>query len=212
MKLEGFEARWKYLAAMADEFSNVMRIQGKWSLHGQITDLQETLSNPQSILEWWPEAFMRSEIVHNGHENGIGRVVRVHTKGWMPHSFQFLIKLVEVSGTERIILETQGDFDGYSVIQLHEENGLIFAEYDWRVAVRQPLIRYLVPFAKSVFEANHHWVMERGRTGLQNYLYKVAGNNAGLSSVSKIRSATFPHNLQAYQNNFKWADYVRNWN
>ena len=55
-----------------------------WRVPGELTDVAEVLADPEDLVRWWPAVYLDVEELAPGDERGVGKVVRLTTKGWLP--------------------------------------------------------------------------------------------------------------------------------
>ena len=61
------------------------RIVTRWQLRGRREDVARLLSEPEGFVRWWGDVCLGVSKVQAGDARGIGRVVAVHSKGWLPY-------------------------------------------------------------------------------------------------------------------------------
>ena len=140
-----------------------------------------------------------------GGTDGVGRVVSLYTKGWLPYTLRWRFRVVEVSATG-FALEAFGDFVGRGVWTfeaLREATDpagpLTRVTYDWRIAAEKLLLKRFSAVMKPIFGRNHQWAMERGRESLLLELARRHATSAGdavvLAALPTPPPPTFPHNV-----------------
>lgn len=169
-----------------------------WILDFPIEELRSVLEDPLAISRWWSAVFMQVQEIEAGRSDRQGYTVRCHTKGFLPHSFQFLATITDLRA-DRIVIMTQGDFDGTGTIDLQQRGQSTNVSVEWRVHVGHPYIQPFLRVLKPVFSWNHRWAMRQGYLGLERAL-----RNRSRASALKPNSPTFPHNLPGFRNVSKW--------
>lgn len=89
-----------------------------WCLPATIEEVSTILSDAEDLARWWPSVYLRVEEVEPGNENGVGKVVKLHTKGWLsnaPHGFA---------------LEAWGDFIGRGIWTFVQDGDHANVTYD----------------------------------------------------------------------------------
>jgi hypothetical protein len=76
-----------------------------------------------------------------GDESGVGRRIRLHTKGWLPYTLRWESCATEVKGPHLLALRASGDFDGRSIWTLEHRDGLVNVTFDWKLKADKPLLR-----------------------------------------------------------------------
>ena len=164
-----------------------------------MSEVRAIVDDPLSIRDWWSAVFMDVHELNEGNENRDGYTVKCFTKGFLPHSFQFVARIKALTPDEMTI-ETHGDFDGVGTIELSARDNATLVSVEWRVNVHQPYIRPLLRVFKPIFVWNHLWAMRQGRLGLGEYLQQRKLQHP----TGPIQRPTFPHNLQIFQSPAKW--------
>ena len=132
-------------------------------------DVREILSDAPSLPRWWPDVYLRVDVLEPGEPDGVGRVVRLDTKGLLPYRLRWCFRVESVSpGGSRI--RCWGDFAGTGVWSWRQDGPDVEVAYDWNVVAEKPLFRALSWALKPVFSANHRWAMARGEESLRREL------------------------------------------
>ena len=138
----------------------------KWDVAGSLDEVNAILSEPEEMPRWWPQVYLSVQVVEAGDADGLGRVVDVHSRGWLPYTLRWRGRVTEVDRPHGWTIEASGDLAGRGVWHMDEANGRVRLRYTWEVAVGAPLLRALAPVLRPAFAANHRWAMARGEEGL----------------------------------------------
>ncbi|MGP1354526.1 MAG: SRPBCC family protein [Parasphingopyxis sp.] len=170
-----------------------------WRLDHPVDELRLVLADPLAITRWWAPVFLHAETVAEGDAERNGYSMRCFTKGFLPHSFQFVARIANVD-EDRLVIETQGDFDGVGTIALSSTGPGTQAEVTWSVTVRQPYLQPFLKILKPVFVWNHRWAMRQGQKGLARLMQERR------ESPRKFQpdAPTFPHNLKRFRTPQRW--------
>ncbi len=187
------------------------RIASNWVVTATPEEVAEILSEPLAITRWWSSVFMDGELIEHGDELGKGCTVRLYTKGLLPHTFQFIARIIDSDAKSSIIVETCGDFNGRGEITLTPHGRKLHVHVLWTVDVKQPYIRPLLGLFKPIFIANHRWAMRRGRIGLTEEIRRRRFVRSGRRVPAPRQAPTFPHNLAFIKNRFRWNSKVAAW-
>lgn len=155
--------------------ANAFRIVTTWTVEGTIAEAAAILQDSASLPRWWSEVYLGTEIVAPGGENGIGRKVAVHSKGWLPYHLHWTATLEDNRSPETWTVSATGDLDGRGVWRLTQKGPLARIEYDWEVRAERPILRLLSPLLKPLFAWNHRWAMAKGEAGLKRELARRRG-------------------------------------
>ena len=61
----------------------------RWQPPGPIEDVYDVLADPMEYPRWWPEVYLAVEKMAPGDANGLGRRLRLHTKGRLPYTIRW---------------------------------------------------------------------------------------------------------------------------
>ncbi|MAS96668.1 MAG: hypothetical protein CMO55_26050 [Verrucomicrobiales bacterium] len=182
------------------------RIVSNWVLEGNSDHIFDMISSTEDISSWWPSVFLRSELVFPGDENLTGKVVRLHSKGWLPYTFQLMVRIDECQLPGRIIARTWGDLVGLVVISGRElGNDLVEVEIDWRVRIKT-----WVAFFAPILVANHRYAMRCGEKSFNAELERKSLEDR--TEKKKIRVSievpepSWPHNVKWVMDRYVWRE------
>ena len=139
----------------------------RWRVHGTCGEVADIIGDPASLAEWWPSVYLAVEQVEPPDANGIGRRMRLVTKGWLPYTIRWEFKVVESRYPYRFAIEAFGDFVGRGVWTFVQDGPFVNVHYDWRIHAEKPLLRTLTPLLRPLFSANHRWAMAQGEESLK---------------------------------------------
>lgn len=176
-----------------------------WDIPATTAEIVEVLGDAADLPRWWPSVYLDVAVLEPGDERGIGRVVSLFTKGWLPYTLRWRFRVTEVTDTG-FALEAFGDFVGrgaWTFTPIREAGApggpLTHVEYDWRIAAEKLLLKRFSAVMKPIFGRNHQWAMERGRRSLLLELARrhavAAGDQATLAALPSPPPPTFPHNV-----------------
>ena len=154
-----------------------------WRVPGTVQQVSDILGDPLDLPRWWPSVYLAVEQIEPGDASGVGRVVALHTKGWLPYTLRWRFRVIESRRPYGFSLEAWGDFEGTGVWTFTQDGSFVKITYDWRIRADKPLLRYLSFLLKPVFSANHRWAMARGEESLIAELGRRAG--AGQQSTAQ---------------------------
>ena len=166
-----------------------------WRVRATPGEVQEVLGDCESWTRWWPAAFLRVEELFPGDDRGLGKVGRVHSKGWLPYTLRVQFRISECQQEpERVTIAVTGDFEGRCVCTCEPCSEGVSVTFDWHVLVRKPFVRHLSWAFKPFFRANHVWVMRQGRRSLDLELARRrAERSSQIVLIPAAREPTFPY-------------------
>ncbi len=144
----------------------------RWRVKASAEEVFDIISQPLEYPRWWPSVYLDSREVATGAASGIGRRFLFHTKGLLPYTLCWESALTEVMPPDRLAFEAAGDFDGRGVWSFVQDGDFVNITFDWKLSANKPLLRYLTPVLRRVFEANHRWAMQQGEISLREELIR----------------------------------------
>jgi hypothetical protein len=139
----------------------------RWRVEGTCGEVADVLGDPVALSRWWPSVYLDVWEVRPSDAHGLGRRVKLHTKGWLPYTLRWEFEVVESRYPNGFALTATGDFDGRGVWTFEQDGPFVNITYDWRLQAEKPLLRYLSGVMRPLFEANHRWAMARGEESLR---------------------------------------------
>lgn len=139
-----------------------------WKIPGTAREVADVLGDPVGLTRWWPSVYIDVRETEPGDpETHVGRVVELHTTGWLPYNLRWRFKVMEARGAGGFSLVADGDFVGTGVWTLEQQGEMVDVQYDWRISAEKPLLRYGSFVFRPIFGANHRWAMARGEESLK---------------------------------------------
>ena len=90
-----------------------IHIPTSWRVKGIVSDVYDILSNPTDFVRWWSSVYLEVEELESGADDGVGRIVRVHTKGKLPYTLSWVAEASEIEKPTRIVVRATGDLQGF---------------------------------------------------------------------------------------------------
>ena len=179
-----------------------------WRIPATPDEITEVLADAPALARWWPSVYLTVTEVSPGDERGVGKVVDLYTKGFLPYTLRWRFTVTESDPPTGFRLEATGDFVGHGIWTLAAERGtddtrgpLTTVTYDWTVLAEKGILKDLSVIMKPIFSANHHWAMARGEESLTLELARRHATNDPtiLAALPRPPGATFPHNLRRFR-------------
>jgi hypothetical protein len=83
-----------------------------WRVTGTVEEVYRVLSNATDLVRWWPAVYLNVKELAPGDQNGVGKVVSLHTKGWLPYTLRWQYRVCRVDFPAGFAFEASGDFVG----------------------------------------------------------------------------------------------------
>ncbi|MFN8471431.1 MAG: polyketide cyclase [Anaerolineae bacterium] len=138
-----------------------------WRVRATREEVFAILGDAEDLAVWWPSVYLRVIELHKGNKEGLGKVVRLYTKGWLPYTLHWSFSIVRVDYPIDFALAATGDFVGRGLWTFEEDGDYVDITYDWKISAEKPLLKYFSFIMKPIFSANHHWAMHMGEESLK---------------------------------------------
>lgn len=186
------------------EAANDYHFVTTWRLAGTREEIAAILGDATALARWWPSVYLEVAELEPGDDAGVGKVVELYTKGFLPYTLRWRFRVVASDPPAGFALEAIGDFVGRGEWSLVQEAGpdatggpVTRVTYDWNVRAEKGVLRDYSIVMKPLFSANHHWAMARGLESLRLEIARrrSAGDPAILAAIPPPPGPTFPHSL-----------------
>lgn len=146
------------------------RFVTQWRVKGRCEEVADILEDVHSIPGWWKSVYRSARVVYPGGDHGLGRIVEVTTKGFLPYELRWTYFVTSVEYPYRSSLIAWGDLEGEGHWEFVQNGGDVDITYDWNVRAKLPVIRRFHNVLAPLFAANHNFTMRDGLRGLQRQL------------------------------------------
>ena len=163
-----------------------------WRVAGTVDEVRVVLADGPSLPRWWPSVYLSVVTLREGDDDGLGGEIALFTKGWLPYSLRWTLRVTEPITNTGYALTATGDLIGSGRWTFEQDGPEVVITYDWQVSASKPLLRRLTWLLRPVFAANHRWAMARGQESLRLELRRRrARSEAERSRVPPPSPATF---------------------
>jgi len=143
------------------------RFLSQWRVIGTVGEVAAVLGDVREFARWWPSVYLDVDELEPGDEQGVGKRLRLRTKGWLPYTLHWDLRIPEKSHPHGFTIESEGDLVGRGEWTFEQAGAWTIATYAWRVRAEKPLLRALAPLFASALAANHRWAMRMGERSLE---------------------------------------------
>lgn len=177
-----------------------------WRIAATPDEISAVLGDAAALARWWPSVYLKVKVVEPGDDRGLGKVVDLWTKGFLPYTLRWRFTVTESDSPHGFRIEASGDFVGRGIWTLRTEvepdapgGPSTLVTYDWLVLAEKGVLKTLSPIMKPIFAANHRWAMARGERslGLELARRHAGGDQTLLAAIPRAPGPTFPHNIRA---------------
>ena len=146
--------------------SNEYHFVTEWRVLGTVAEIAKIIGDAPGLVRWWPSVYLNVNVLSLGDERGLGKVVALYTKGWLPYTLRWQFEVTEVHDYG-FTLVASGDFVGRGIWSYRQAGSEVIIIYDWKILAEKSLLRTFSFIMKPVFGANHRWAMARGEESLK---------------------------------------------
>jgi hypothetical protein len=146
--------------------SNEYHFVSHWLVKSTVEEAAQIIGDAPDLVRWWPAVYLEVQELEPGDQNGVGKIVSLYTKGWLPYTLRWQFRVTESRYPYGFTLEAWGDFVGRGIWTFEPNGEWVNITYDWRIRADKPLLRYLSFVMKPLFSANHRWAMAKGEESL----------------------------------------------
>jgi hypothetical protein len=136
-----------------------------WTVRSTVREVKDILGDALDLVRWWPAVYLEAEQVSPGRPDGVGKLISLHTQGWLPYTLRWSFQVTEVRD-DGFSLDAFGDFVGHGDWRFVQQGEDVEITYDWRIRADKLLLRLFSPVLKPLFEQNHLWAMAKGEESL----------------------------------------------
>ena len=163
-----------------------------WRVKSTLAEINEILGNANDLPRWWPSVYLDIKQLATGNEQGIGRVISLFTKGWLPYTLQWQFRVTENRYPYGFTIEAWGDFVGRGIWTFEQQDDDVIITYDWKIVAEKAILRTFSFIMKPFFAANHEWAMRMGLISLERELrYRHAQTEAERAAIPPPPAPTF---------------------
>jgi hypothetical protein len=128
----------------------------RW-LDARPEELTAVVLDPEHLYKWCPTVF---ELIDRGQPDGLGMALQLAAKGFLPHRFSLVARVVDVVPHRFMRIAVSGDFEGTGDLSVVPDGAGCLLQLDWHLS-GYPWLRPLLRVFHGVFVRNHTWVMRR---------------------------------------------------
>jgi hypothetical protein len=176
-----------------------------WRIAATPDEISAVLGDAADLARWWPSVYLEVRVPEPGDATGLGKVVDLWTKGFLPYTLRWRFRVTESQPPTGFRLDAEGDFVGRGIWTLtmdiaEDQPGgpLTSVVYDWLIVAEKGVLKRLSPVMKPIFAANHRWAMAQGERSLRLELARrhAGADPAIAAAIPPPPGPTFPHNLR----------------
>ena len=58
----------------------------RWRIRSTTEEVYDILGDALDLVRWWPSVYLKVEELSPGDDTGIGKIISLFTKGWLPYT------------------------------------------------------------------------------------------------------------------------------
>ncbi|MEI9936426.1 MAG: SRPBCC family protein [Pseudomonadota bacterium] len=156
-----------------------------WRVRASLEEVSEVLGDALSLPRWWPAVYLRAEPITSGAPNSHeGGIIALRTRGWLPYTLSWRLRLTENDAPHGFTFEADGDFVGSGAWEFNPDGAFVNVRFDWRVTAQKPLLSWFSWLLRPIFVLNHRWAMARGEESLKLELVRRRASKACAKPLS----------------------------
>jgi hypothetical protein len=169
-----------------------------WKVKSTKEEVYDVLGDAPGLARWWPSVYLDVKILEPGDALGVGKVVELFTKGWLPYTLRWSFVVTTIDKPNGFTIVPSGDFSGRGIWTFEQDKQnpeYCNITYDWKIKAEKPLLQKLTFLIRPIFSANHLWAMKKGEESLKLELLRRNARAGEENNIRKPPRPTFPHNL-----------------
>ena len=95
--------------------SNEYHFTSDWQVEGTVDEVSAIITDTVSLPRWWPSVYLDVTVLQPGLKDGTQKAVRLLTRGWLPYSLDWTLRVTESRHPHGLTLEAEGDFSGRGI-------------------------------------------------------------------------------------------------
>lgn len=129
------------------------------------TDIEEVfaiLIDMPAYPTWW-EDFKEITVTKQGPHGGpLGNVMTGTFVSRLRYTFRTINEIVECKPPHTFTINLDGDSTGFGRWELEQRGADCYVKFIWELEVNQPIIRFLTPLLRGLFNHEHDLAMSKG--------------------------------------------------
>ena len=139
----------------------------RWRVEGTCEEVWAVIENVEDLRRWWPATYLDVRVLEEGDERGVGKLVQLHTRGYLPYSLRWQFRVTDARRPYGSTLEAVGDLRGRGIWSFRQDGPHVDVTFDWKVHARKPIVRVLSLLLRPLLASNHQYAMRRGEESLK---------------------------------------------
>ena len=139
----------------------------RWRVEGTCEEVSAVIEDVEGLRRWWPATYLDVRVLEEGDASGVGKLVSLHTRGYLPYSLRWQFRVTESRHPYGSTIEAVGDLRGRGIWTFRQDGLLVDIQFDWKVRARKPVVRALSLLMRPLLASNHQYAMRRGEESLK---------------------------------------------
>lgn len=168
-----------YVGHGTRHLSRQIKLFTRWRVEGNLPEIAAILTDTGSFADWWPDAWLRAEVVDPGDESGLKRSSILRPRYNFPGGGPLSMRLIADERPQSWEMEVNGAIVGACIWSLHQDGPMADIGHEWRVNVVHPLFRWFGPIGRMMCRSKLRATMRRGETALASEVIRRRSHRSG---------------------------------
>jgi hypothetical protein len=107
-----YETFMKEITTHTSPFNNQYHFITEWRVKATCREVSDILEDASSLYKWWRAVLPGHFHKKTGDQNGVGKIVDLYTKGWLPYTIRWSFEVTESQKEKGFSLRAFGDLEG----------------------------------------------------------------------------------------------------
>lgn len=110
--------------------SNDYHFITRWRVESDLQEVNAILREATDLPRWWPSVYLAVKELEAGGADGVGKVIDLYTKGWLPYTLRWQFRVTESRQPHGFTLQAWGDFVGRGIWTFEQDGAFVNITYD----------------------------------------------------------------------------------
>ncbi|HEY0083682.1 MAG TPA: hypothetical protein VGB61_12890 [Pyrinomonadaceae bacterium] len=139
----------------------------RWRVEGTCEEVSDVFRDVRDLRRWWPATYLDVRVLEEGDAEGVGTLVSLHTRGYLPYSLRWQFRVTESRHPYGSTRQAVGDLQGRGIWTFKQDGLFVDITFDWKVRARKFVVRALSLMLRPLLASNHQYAMRRGEQSLK---------------------------------------------
>lgn len=141
----------------------------RWSVRGTVDAVYRILWDAKDYPRWWGDCYLSVTQEKERGAFGLSGVYKIINRGKLPYTLTWYSTVMS-KDVHGFTIQATGELAGTGRWEFTQKGEMVDIVFYWDVLLGKKWLRTFSFLLKSILVSNHHWVMDRGETHLQEEL------------------------------------------